>query len=146
MILFNYSQLNRGTFITNTLFLWYITADGRYFTCFNCLYVTPRTLCCNNSNNLSCKSTCYKTNNNGARKWIFLMPQMTITRVSVWSWEVGVGLWHFTIIGIIKKQAHHYDQCEIIYLNNFCVSKIRTKKSTVLISRDLFNTNWVNFT
>ena len=78
MILFNSSWFNTGRCINNTLFLWYITSNGRSFTRFNFLYFTPRTLCCDNSKNLWCDSTCNKTKNLGARKWIFLMPQMTV--------------------------------------------------------------------
>ena len=79
MILFNSIWFNTGGCINNTLFLWYITANGRSFSRFNCLYVTPRTLCCTNTKNLWCDSTCNKTKNLGARKWIFLMPKMTVT-------------------------------------------------------------------
>ena len=75
----NSSWLNRKRCINNTLFLWYITDNIRSFPKFNCLYITPKTLCCTNSKNLWYDSTWNKTKNLGARKWIFLMPQMTIT-------------------------------------------------------------------
>ena len=85
LVLFNYRWFNTGGCINNTLFLWYITANGRYFPRFNCLYVTPRTLCCTNTKNLLCDSTCNKTNNLGERKWIFLMPQMTVAITNVFA-------------------------------------------------------------
>ena len=85
MILFNYRWFNKGICINNTLFLWYITANSRCFSIFNCFYVTPRTLCCTNSKNLWCDSTCNKTKNLGARRWIFLMPKMTVTIFDVFS-------------------------------------------------------------
>ena len=44
MILFNSNWFNTGGCINNTLFLWYITANGRSFPRFNCLYVT-KVLC-----------------------------------------------------------------------------------------------------
>ena len=37
IILFNYSWFDTGRYINNTLFLWYITTDSRYFIRFNCL-------------------------------------------------------------------------------------------------------------
>ena len=79
MILFNSIWFNTVRCINNTLFLWYITANIRSFPRFNYFYVTPRTLFCANTNNLWCDSTCNKTKNIGTRKWIFLMPQMTVT-------------------------------------------------------------------
>ena len=79
MILFNSSWFNTVICINNTLFLWYITSDIISFTRFSCLYITPRTLWCTNTKNLWCNSTCYKTNNLGARKLIFLISQITIT-------------------------------------------------------------------
>ena len=77
-VLFYSIWINTGRCIHNTLFLWYITAGSRYFIIFNFLYIKPRTLCWANTKNLWCNSTCYKTKNLGARKWIFLMPQMTV--------------------------------------------------------------------
>ena len=68
-----------GRFINNSMFLWYITDDSISFTIFNCLYINPRMLICTNIKNHRCNYTCYKTNNLGARKQIFLMPQMNIT-------------------------------------------------------------------
>ena len=78
MILFNYSWFNKCICINNTLFLWYITNNIRSFPIFNCLYVTPRTLYCTNCKKLWCESTCNKTKNLGARKWIFWIPQMAV--------------------------------------------------------------------
>ena len=63
----------------NNFFLWYITANIRSFPRFNFLCVAPGTLFCTNTKNLWCDSTFNKTKNLGARKWIFLMPQMTVT-------------------------------------------------------------------
>ena len=79
MVFFYSSWFNTGGCINNNLFLWYITGNSRSFPGFNCLYVTPRTLCYTNNENLRCNSTCNKTKNLGERKWIFLMPQMTVT-------------------------------------------------------------------
>ena len=79
MLLLNRIWFNIFRYINNTLFLYYITVNIRSFPIFNCFYVTPRTLCCTNTKNLWCDSTCNKTKNLGARKWIFLMPQMTVT-------------------------------------------------------------------
>ena len=78
MILLNSIWFNTGGCINNTLFIWYITANSRSFPRFNCFYVTPRTLCCTNTKNLWCDSTCNKIKNLGVRKWIFLMPQMNV--------------------------------------------------------------------
>ena len=79
MIFFNSRWFNTGRFINNTLFLWYITANTRSFPGFNCLYVTPRALYYTNTKNLLCDYICNKKKNLGARKWIFLMPQMIVT-------------------------------------------------------------------
>ena len=79
MILFNLSWFNADRCINNTIFLWYITANKRSFTRLNRFYVTPRTLCCKNHNKFWCDSTYNKTKNLGTRKWIFLMPKMTVT-------------------------------------------------------------------
>ena len=62
MILFNSRLFNTGRFINNTLFLWYITADSRYFTRFDFLCIAPWTLCFANTKNLWCNSTCKKKN------------------------------------------------------------------------------------
>ena len=85
LVLFNSSWFNTGGCINNTLFLWYITGNSRSFSRFNCLYVTPRTLCFINTKNLWCVSTCNKTKNLGERKWIFLMPQITIAITNVFA-------------------------------------------------------------
>ena len=85
IILFNYSWFNIGRFINNTLFLWYITANSRYIPIFNCSYITPGMLFCTNIKNLLCDSTCNKTKNLCARKWIILMPKMTVTISDVFS-------------------------------------------------------------
>ena len=79
MILSNYRWFNKVICTNNTLFLWYITAYSIYFTRFSCIYITPRAIRCTNIKNLLCNSTCLKTKNLGTRKWIFLIPQMTIT-------------------------------------------------------------------
>ena len=79
IILFNYSWFDTCKCINNNLFLWYITVDSRYFPRFNCLYITPRTLCCTNTKNLWCDSQCNKTKNLGTSKWIFLISQMIVT-------------------------------------------------------------------
>ena len=45
MILLNYFWFNTLICINNTLYLRYITADRRYFSRFNCLYIASRTIC-----------------------------------------------------------------------------------------------------
>ena len=85
IILFDSIWFNTGRCLNNTLYFWYITADRIYFTRFNCIYITPRTLFCTNANHLWCNTTCYKTKDLGARKWIFLMPQMTVTLSDVFA-------------------------------------------------------------
>ena len=57
MILFNSSWFNTGRCMNNTLFLWYSTANCISFPISNCVYITPRTLCCTNTKNLWCEST-----------------------------------------------------------------------------------------
>ena len=85
LVLFNSSRFNTGGYINNNLFLWYITANGRSFSRFNCLYVTPWNICCTNTKNLWCDSTCNKINNLGERKLMFLMPQMTVAITNVFA-------------------------------------------------------------
>ena len=85
MVLFNSIWFNASRCINNTLFLWYITANSRYFPRFNCLYITPRMFFWNNYKNLWCESTFNKTKNPGARTWVFLMPQRTVTISDVFS-------------------------------------------------------------
>ena len=84
-IIFNSSWFDAGRCMNNTLFLWYITADSRYFTRFKCLFITPRTIICTNTKKVLCKSTCCKTKNLGSRKWILLMPKMKIIITGVFS-------------------------------------------------------------
>ena len=79
MIIFNSIWFNTVICIHNTLFLWYVTADRIYFTKINFINMAPRMLGFTNNKNLLCNSTCYKNKNLGARKLIFLMPQITIT-------------------------------------------------------------------
>ena len=100
MILLNSSWFNTGRFINNTLFLLYITDDSRYFIGFNCFYITPITISFTNTINLWCNSTCYKTNILGERKWIFLMPQMTITISDVFDFPDKIILIKWTNIVI----------------------------------------------
>ena len=85
MILFNSSRFNIGRCKNNSLLLWYITTNSRYFPLFNFLYVTPITLCCTNSKKLWCDSTFNNTKKLGARKWIFFMPQITVAISDVFS-------------------------------------------------------------
>ena len=86
MILFNYIWFNICRCINNNMFLWYTTDDSISFTRFNCLYITTRMLSCTNNKNLSCNSTFQKTKNLGARKWILMMLQMTITIMGVFDY------------------------------------------------------------
>ena len=79
VLLLNSSWFNTGICINNTLFILYSTAERRYVTRFHYLYITPRTLSCTNTKNIWCNYTCYKNKNLGARKYIFLMPQIAIT-------------------------------------------------------------------
>ena len=87
MILFNSSWFNTGICIHNTPFLWYITANSRPFTRFNCLYVNPRTIWYTNTKKIWCESTRNKTKNLGARNWIFLMPQIKVTIFDVFDFS-----------------------------------------------------------
>ena len=100
MILLNSIWFNTGRCKNNTLFLWYSTADTRSFPRCNCFYITPKKLCCTNNNNLWCDSTCNKTNNLGTRKWIFLMPQMTVTIYDVFVFPYNFILIKWIILGI----------------------------------------------
>ena len=96
----NYSWSNTGICINNTLFIWYITSDSRYFTIFNWLYINPRTLCCKNTNNLWCNSKFYKTNNLDTRKWIFLMAKINVTISDVFAFPDKLITIKWTIIFI----------------------------------------------
>ena len=87
MIWINFSWFDTGRFINNNLFLWYINADSRSFIIFNFIYSAPRMLYCTNTNKLWCNSKCYKIKNLVTRKWIFLMPQMTVTISDVFAFS-----------------------------------------------------------
>ena len=100
MILLSSIWFNIGRFINNSMFLWYITDDSISFTIFNCLYINPRMLICTNIKNHQCNYTCYKTNNLGARKWIFLMPQITITISDVFAFTEKIIIIKWTILVI----------------------------------------------
>ena len=100
MILLDYSWLNTLRCINNNRFLWYITANSRYFDKFICLYITPITLCCTNTKNLWCNSIRYKTKNLGVRKWIFLMPQITVTISDVFAFLDKFIIFKWTILDI----------------------------------------------
>ena len=113
MVLLNSSWFNTGGCINNTLFLWYITANSRSFLRFNCLYVTPRTLCCTNTKKLWCDSTCKKTKNIGERKQILLMPQITvaITDVFTFTYKLISIIWTNNVIKcsvLSPRQVYSY--------------------------------------
>ena len=89
MILFNSSWFNAGKCLKNILFLWCITTDSISFPRFVCSYITPGTLCCTNTKKLWCNSTCNKTKNLGASKYVFLKPQMTVTISNVFFFHIN---------------------------------------------------------